>query len=67
MKNNRTTCRTCCQPLNKPYRYERNGAVTEGCVDSDHAGHLADPKDLAWHNRPGMDAVRQAIDARRTA
>ena len=50
------TCRTCCRPLNTPYRVIVGGVVVQGCVAEDHTGHVAD----SWHNSPEGERIRRA-------
>jgi len=50
------TCRTCCRPIDDPFRFtDDDGTIRAGCVVEDH-DEYAD----AWHNRPEAVAIRQA-------
>jgi hypothetical protein len=58
------TCRTCCRPLNNPYRtYDDRGRVTHGCISSDHTGHLLPgTESYRWHIRPEAKRLRKQTE-----
>lgn len=62
-----TCCRTCGRPVSSPHRvYNTYGKVVEGCVDSDHTGHLVSPSESSsWHNRKAAKEIRKRLDAYR--
>lgn len=55
-------CPSCNQPASAPYRSRSpDGAITYGCVDAYHTGHLPSTSETGkWHNRPDAIKIRRA-------
>lgn len=56
-----TTCPTCGQAANQPYRRRnpRTHEIVEGCVSAYHDGAVLMPTDQAWHSRKEAVAIRR--------
>ena len=54
------TCRTCCRPINSPFRsMDEKGNIVHGCISMDHDGAILIGKHAAWHNRKEAKAYRR--------
>ena len=60
--NPNTVCCVCGKAPGMPYRrYDSKGAISEGCVDATHTGHLPPTTNTSnWHNRTDAVAIRRA-------
>lgn len=58
------TCRTCTQPVDKPYRMvDATGKILYGCIVADHNDYIAtldvEHPDHVWHWRQQAIAIRK--------